>query len=113
MEDTRQKFIRRLDHPEIAVSSKVEIDLDAIRAEFGNDFNSLVITNTDAAKAVEVYLDGIKMFYVTGNNGQVSFDWELGINYNFLSIENLSAAAVVVANAIKISVGRSGGNKGA
>jgi len=108
-----QKFIRRADHAEIAVSSKIEVDLSALRNEFGNDFNTLIITNTDATKPVEIYLDGIKTFFVTGNNGQVSFDWEFGINYNFLSIENLSAAAVIVANAIKISVGRSGKSNGA
>lgn len=110
--DTTQKFIRRRDHPEIPISSKIEIDLASLRNEFGDDFNTLTIINTDAAKPIEVYLDGQKMFFVTGNNGQISFDWELGITYNFISIENLSAAAVIVANAVKISVGRTGGTKG-
>lgn len=110
--EATQKFIRRVDHAEIPMSSKIEVDLAELRNEFGNDFNTLIITNTDATKPVEIYLDGIKSFFVAGNNGITSFDWEFGINYNFVSIENLSAAAVIVANAVKISVGRSGKTNG-
>jgi len=103
-----QKFIRTLTHAQIAASGKIEVDLSALRAEFGDNFNTLIITNTDAASAINVYLDGQKMFYITGNNGTFSFDWELGINYNFLTLENTNGGAVITANTIKITSGRTG-----
>jgi len=102
------KFMERVTHPEIAISGKMEIDLDGLRATYGNNFNTLIITNTDTTSPIEIYLDGVKVAYTTGNNGIFSFDWEYGIKYNFLSIENTSASAVIVANAIKITCGRSG-----
>lgn len=103
-----QKFIRPISHAEIAASGKQEIDLDAIRADFGDNLNTLSITNTDAASAINIYLDGQKIAYVTANNGVFSFDWEFGLNYNFISIENTNAGAVIAADAIKIFIGRSG-----
>lgn len=105
----KQRFIRRVSQAQIGASTKLEIDLSALRQQFGDDFNTLTITNTDAASAVDVYLDGLKSFFITANNGQLSFDWELGLNYNFIAIENTNAGAVIAADAIKISVGRTGG----
>lgn len=102
------KFMERQTHPEIAISNKKEIDLDNLRGTYGNNFNTLIITNTDTSTPIEIYLDGIKVAYVTANNGVFSFDWEYGITYNFLSIENTSGAVTIDANAIKITCGRSG-----
>jgi hypothetical protein len=103
-----QKFIRIIAQPEIAASSKIELDLDNIRNTYGDNLNTLTITNTDPASAINVYLDGQKIAYITANNGVFSFDWQLGITYNFLSIENTNTGAVIAAEKIKVFVGRSG-----
>lgn len=105
---TKQKFIRIVAQAQIAASIKLELDLDSLRSQFGDNFNTLQITNTDAASAINIYLDGQKIAYVTANNGIFSFDWETGINYNFISIENTNAGAVIAAQAIKVFVGRTG-----
>ena len=103
-----KRFIERVTHPQIAASTKTEIDLDNLRGNYGNDFNMISIINTDTASNIEVYLDGIKVKFITMNNGVFSFDWEFGLIYNFLSIENTNAGAAIAANLIKISVGRVG-----
>lgn len=103
-----QKFIRITAQAQIAASGKIELDLDVLRNQFGNNFNTLQITNTDAASAINVYLDGQKIAYVTANNGVFAFDYELGLNFNFLTLENTNAGAVIVAEAIKVFVGRTG-----
>lgn len=106
--ENKQKFIRIVPQAEIAASGKVELDLDILRNQFGNDFNFIQITNTDAASAINIYLDGQKIAYVTQNNGVFSFDWEFGLNYNFLTLENTNAGAVIAAEAVKVFVGRTG-----
>lgn len=103
-----QKFIRIVAQPEIAASGKNELDLDSLRAQFGDNFNTLQITNTDAASAINVYLDGQKMAFITANNGIFAFDWEFGLTYNFLAIENTNAGAVISAENVKVFVGRTG-----
>jgi len=106
--DENQKFIRITAQAQILASAKLELDLDALRAQFGDNFNTLQITNTDAASAINVYLDGQKVFYITANNGIISFDWELGLNYNFISIENTNVGAAIAAESVKVFVGRTG-----
>lgn len=108
MEIQQLKFMERVTHPELAISGKIEVDLDDLRGDYGNNFNTLIITNTDTSTPIEIYLDGIKVAYVTANNGTFAFDWEYGIKYNFLSIENTSGAVVIAANKVKITCGRSG-----
>ena len=103
-----QRFIRIVAQAEIAASTKLELDLDLLRSQFGNNFNTLFITNTDLASAINVYADGQKIAYVTANNGIFSFDWEFGFIYNFISIENTNAGAAISAENVKVFVGRSG-----
>ena len=105
---TEQKFIRIVPQAQILASAKIELDLDSLRTQWGNDFNTLQITNTDAASPINVYLDGQKIAYVTANNGVFAFDWEFGVSYNFLSIENTNAGAVIAAEAVKVFAGRTG-----
>ena len=105
-----QKFIQPAAHPEIAASGKIEIDLDVLRNTWGNNFNTIQITNTDSASAISIYADGVKIAFITANNGIFAFDWEFGLNYNFISIENENAGAVITANKVKVFVGRSGIN---
>ena len=102
------KFMERVTHPEIAISGKIELNLDNLRGTYGDNFNTLIITNTDNSTPIEIYLDGVKVAYITANNGSFSFDWEYGIKYNFLSIENTSGAVVIDANKVKVTCGRSG-----
>ena len=101
------KFIERVSQAEIGISGTLEIDLNDLRAKYGDNFNTLTITNTDDNN-IEVYLDGVKAQFILGNNGVWAFDWEAGINYNFVKIENLGAGDVIAANKVKISVGRTG-----
>jgi hypothetical protein len=108
MEAEKQKFISIVAQAEIAASTKLELDLDGLRNTWGNDFNTLQITNTDAASAINIYLDGQKIAYVTANNGVFSFDWQFGVNYNFLAIENTNAGAAITAENVKVFVGRTG-----
>lgn len=104
----KQKFIRIVPQAQILASAKLELDMDGLRAEFDNDFNTLQITNTDAASAVNIFLDGKKVAFIAANNGVFAFDWEFGVNYNFISVENTNAGAAIAAEAIKVFVGRSG-----
>lgn len=106
--EEQQNFIRIAAQAEIAASGKLELDLDALRQQFGNDFNTLFITNTDAASAINVYADGQKIAYITANNGVFSFDWQFYFKYNFLAIENTNAGAAIAAENVKVFVGRTG-----
>lgn len=107
MENNNIKFMEMIGQPELLTGVKKEIDLNDLRARYGNNFNTLSIINTDAGDPIEIYLDGVKVKYITANNGVFSFDWETGIIYNFLSITN-TGAGTIAANAVKISVGRTG-----
>ena len=102
------KFLKRIAHAEIAVSTKLAIDLQSERSEYGNNFNTITILNTSTTSDIEVYLDGTKIQFVTKNNGAFSLDWRDGLLYNMLEIENTSAADAVTASQVKISVGRTG-----
>lgn len=107
MNKQKIRFIERVTHIEMATGVKIELDLDNLRGKYGNDFNMLSIINTDAGDPIEIYVDGIKVKYVTANNGTFSFDWEFGLKFNFVSIEN-AGAGTIAANDVKISVGRTG-----
>jgi len=105
----KQKFIRIVPQAEIAISGKRELDLDAFRAQFDNDFNTLIITNTSTnSEGVGLFLDGIEVAHIDGNGGVFSFDWEFGMIFNFIALRNNSAGAVVTAQNCKVFVGRSG-----
>jgi len=105
----KQKFLKIVAQAEIAASTKLELDLDAMRNNYGDNFNTLTITNTDAVSAINLYLDGEKVAFITANNGSFSFDWEFGLLFNFISIENTNDGAAIAAEAVKVFVGRTGG----
>ena len=109
MANEQIKFIKKMAQIEISASGKIELDLDNVRGTYGDNLNTLMITNTDAGGDISVYADGEEIAFVTSNNGSFSFDWEMGLNFNFISIENHNAGAVIVANKIKVFVGRTGG----
>ena len=102
------KFLRTAGHAIMAAAGTEEIALDSIRSEFGVNFNTLLLINTNNSVAVNVYLDGVKVAYLPANNGSFSFDWKDGINYTFLKLENADAAVANAANDVKITVGRTG-----
>jgi len=102
-----QTFIEKVAHAEIAATTKLELDLNDLRGRFGNNFNTLQLTNTSATANIAIYLDGIEVAFITKNNGVWAFDWESGINYNMLAIENLNIAALT-AQDVKVFVGRTG-----
>jgi len=102
------KFIEKAAQAEIAISSTLELDLNELRSEYGPNFNTITITNTDAGGDISLYLDGEEVAYITSNNGSFSFDWEMGLNFNFVSIKNHNAAAVIAADKVKVFVGRTG-----
>lgn len=100
------EFIRKVSHSAINASVKLEIDLQAIKKDYGNDFNFLNLVNTNSTLNFKIFLDGKEVGYLTANNGTYSFDWQFGLNYNFLALENTSAVTNSSADDIKIFIGR-------
>jgi len=94
----------------IAASSKKHIDLSTLYAKFGHNFNTLIIINTDstATKNIGVWLDGKEVMLVLANNGIFNFDWQDGIIYSTLAVDNKDGANVLDSANIKIFVGRTG-----
>jgi len=106
-----RNFVRLTTNAEIAASGYEMINLEDYRSEFGGNFNTLTIINTDANANIKVSLDGKDISKVLKNNGSLSFDWRDGIIYNSLKITNLSAADVVEAENLYITVGITGVGK--
>jgi hypothetical protein len=100
------EFIRKVNHAAINAATRLEIDLQSLKKDFGNDFNFLNLINTNASLNFKVFLDGQEMGYLTANNGSLSFDWQFGLTYNFLALENTDALVNSSANDIKIFIGR-------
>jgi len=96
----------------IAAGGTKPIDLTSIKKNFGINYNSLAITNTDtdATKSIQILLNDVDVMHITANNGIWNFDWEDGLVFSQLSIKNNSAAILDSAN-LKISVGRTGVKK--
>lgn len=102
------KFLRVATHGIILATASENINLESTRAEFGPNFNTLILLNTHASIIYNIYLDNIKVGVVAANNGTFSFDWKDGITYTFLKLENSAAATDGAANDVKITVGRTG-----
>lgn len=102
------KFLRVATHGAINAAATEQIDLESVRSEFGTNFNTLLLVNTHASVTYSVYLDGVKVAFLPANNGAFSFDWQDGIVYTFLKLENNSGATNGSANDVKITVGRTG-----
>ena len=100
-------FLERVDHVEIAASTKIQVNLSTIYNKYGRNFNTLTIINTSDYD-IEVYCDNKNIQYVLSGNSVFSFDNEFGLKYSDLAIENTNGANAITANQIKISVGRTG-----
>jgi hypothetical protein len=111
MELSQQEQIRfLLPAPDIGALNATlsyQVDLETIRARYGNNFNTLNITN-NADEEISITMDGIKNQYIKGSGGVFSFDWQDGITFSTLLITNENAATNTSANEIRISVGRTG-----
>jgi hypothetical protein len=81
--------------------------LEAFRAIYGDNFNTLIVLNTSAVN-VNVLLDGKTITTVNGNNGSFSFDWQDKILFNTLAFKNIDGAVAVGDNALRITLGRTG-----
>jgi hypothetical protein len=106
-EQEKINFLKVIRNTEIAASAIQKINLAQYHTLYGLNFNTLTILNT-SAESIGVYLDDSEVVQVIGNNGTFSFDWEDGVIYNLLSIENKSGGNAIAANAIVITIGRTG-----
>jgi len=106
-EQEKIRFLKYATNTEIAASASLDINLQADRTTYGNNFNTLIILNT-SAENIKVYLDDNAITAINGNNGSFTFDWKDGIIYNSLKIENLSGANAITASTLFITYGRTG-----
>jgi len=90
----------------VTAGTKVQINLEAIRAQYGINLNTLTIVNNDAVE-ISWSQDGVKIGYIAAGDA-VSFDWQDGIKYSILEVTNEDGATSTVANKIRITVGRTG-----
>lgn len=90
----------------LASGSIETIDLATIRSKYGNNFNTLIVTQT-GSEDISLHLDGVEISYVTGNKGVFSIDNRDGLIYSILEIKNEGATAMTAGD-VKISVGRTG-----
>jgi hypothetical protein len=105
------KFMKYATNTQINASSSLNINLQADRSEYGNNFNTFIILNTSTVN-IKIYLDDKEFSVVNGNNGSLSFDWQDGIIYNSIKLENLSGATNADASTLFITYGRTGLNGG-
>ena len=83
------------------------LTLETIRAQFGNNLNTLIILNTGA---VDFWfsLDGKRISKVNKANGSFSMDWKDGVNFNRLEITNADSVTSSAAGDLSITIGRTG-----
>jgi len=81
------------------------LTLETIRAQFGNNLNTLIILNTGA---VDFWfsLDGKRISKVNKANGSFSMDWKDGVNFNRLEITNADSVTSSAAGDLSITIGR-------
>jgi hypothetical protein len=104
------RFLRAADDiGALVAGASVMVNLDTFHTMFGQNFNTMNITN-NASEEISIKLDGIKSQFIKGNGGILSFDWQDGIIYSQLEVTN-EAATDTSANEIRISVGRTGFDK--
>lgn len=102
-----EKFLRvAADIGVVAATVKVQVALEDIRAQFGQNLNTLIIKNTDVVP-ISIDLDGHEVRRIEPTDS-FSFDWQDGINYSILEITNKHAVTATTANKIFITIGRTG-----
>lgn len=101
------KFIQVVSQPLMAASAKVQLNMSTLNRDFGLNYNTLSVINTSGASAVWVYLDGKKAKYI-GPGGSWSFDWEYGLKYTLIELENIDTINAIALDTVRVSVGRTG-----
>lgn len=91
----------------IANTATAHCDLEAIKNEFGTNFNTLLVTN-NATEEISVTLDGRKIAFLKGSGTVLGLDWEDNLLFHDVQITNEDAAASTAANEIRVSVGNTG-----
>ena len=106
MQEDKKFIITTADLGVFIAAAEVGVDLEAIKNEFGLNFNTLIINNKGAVE-LSVKLNGRKVAYI-GATDSWAIDWEDGLIFDDVRITNEDAAAATVSNTIRISVGRTG-----
>ena len=101
-------FLENVKNLEIAASGKTQIQLSTIKQKFGKNYNTINITNTSTTSDISLHLDGREIQFITSGNGVFAFDWEFGLNFSLIEIENKDAVNAIAADKIQITVGRTG-----
>jgi hypothetical protein len=91
----------------IANTATAHLNLEALKTEFGNNFNTLVIVN-NSGEEISVTLNGRKHAYINSGGGSLTLDWEDGIIFDDIQITNEHATQSTAANEIRVTVGRTG-----
>jgi len=94
----------------IAPAAEVGVNLEALKVEFGNNFNTLTVLN-NASEEISIKLNGRKVQFIKGDGGIFALDWEDNIKFDDVRIINEHASTTPSANEIRISVGRTGVNR--
>lgn len=90
----------------ISATEEVGINLEALKSEFGYNFNTLIINNGSTVELI-VKLNGRQVAYL-GADDVLALDWEDGIFFDDIRIKNNDAATNTGANEIRVTVGRTG-----
>lgn len=102
------KFMRLVsDAGVINAQATAQLDLMAIKNEFGHNLNTILITN-NAAEELILILDGRQVGHIKGNGTVFGLDWEDGIVFSDVQLMNNDAANATAANEIRVTVGRTG-----
>jgi hypothetical protein len=104
----QQNFIQIVpDVGVIANTATAHANLEAIKTEYGHNFNTLIVQN-NSTEEISLTVDGRKIVYIAGNGGIFAIDADDKIQWDDLQITNEDAAASTSANEIRITVGRTG-----
>ena len=101
------RFLKTVSNVEILATISKQIDLSSVIVLYGHNYNTLSISNTSATADININLDGEQILFLKSGS-TVFFDWEFGMTYSSLIIQNTHAADAIAAGELKISIGRSG-----
>ena len=103
------KFIRNVDiqaGAAIAIGATLQVDLSAIEAQYGHNYNQLIILNIDTAAPITVILDGKEVQYMPSDNTKFGIKAEDNFYFSTIAIKNESGADTIARANIKITLGR-------
>ena len=92
----------------ITAGATVNLNLEAIKNEFGLNFNTILLKNKSDEEIILIQ-DGREAIYIQSSDG-ISWDWETNILFDILQLRNNSLTDTSI-NEIRISIGRTGVQK--